>query len=356
MGQRDMIVIGASAGGVEILKTLVQGLPADLPAAIFVVLHITAGGVGALARILDRTGPLRARRATDGEPIVPGQIYVAPPDHHILVKEGHVHVTRGPKENRVRPAIDPLFRSAAIAYGSRVIGVILTGMLDDGTAGLLAVKSCGGVAIVQDPEDALFPGMPSSAIHFVDVDYKVPAAQIPALLVKLVQQKLETESNSTKHNVPQQLVTEEEIAEQKVESYDIQNHMNAKPSILSCPECGGTLWEYQDHQLMRYRCHVGHAFTARALAEEQEETLDRALWVAIRVLENRAALNHRMAEDARQRGLRRLARDCEERVQESEENATVLRDLLFHGRMDGPVDMEEAVQMDAVPSENSEPT
>jgi two-component system chemotaxis response regulator CheB len=177
MAGHDIIVIGASVGGVETLTQLVAHLPEDLPAAVFVVLHISPDAPSVLGRILSRSGPLPARAAQDDEPIQHGRIYVAPPDHHMLVKQGYVSVVRGPKENRPRPAIDPLFRSAAAAYRSRVIGVVLTGLLDDGTAGMLAVKRCGGTAIVQDPEEALYPDMPRSVLETMQVDYVIPVAE-----------------------------------------------------------------------------------------------------------------------------------------------------------------------------------
>src|SRR4051812_33241997 len=186
MQSHDIIVIGASAGGVETLKQLVAGLPAELPAAVFVVLHVTPNGPGYLPRILEKAGPLPVCSPKDGDGIANGRIYVAPPDHHMLVEPGRLRVVRGPKENRHRPAVDPLFRSAAWAYGPRVIGVVLSGTLDDGAAGLWAIKSCGGVAVVQDPEDALFGEMPASALACVDADHVAPLEEIPLLLAELV--------------------------------------------------------------------------------------------------------------------------------------------------------------------------
>lgn len=189
MAKHDIITIGASAGGVEAILELTPQLPADLPAALFVVIHISSQSDHVLPRLLDRRSNLRAASAVDGEPVEHGRIYIAPPDHHLLVKQEHVRVVRGPQENRHRPAVDPLFRSAAVAYGPRVIGVILSGSLDDGTAGLRAIKRCGGTAVVQDPDDALFPGMPRSAIGHVQVDYRLPLAEFAPLLTKLVHEE-----------------------------------------------------------------------------------------------------------------------------------------------------------------------
>ena len=185
MSKHDIIVVGTSAGGVEALVRLVHDLPADLPAIVFIVIHVPARGQSRLPEILSRSGPLEAIHPTDGLLVSPGHIYVAPPDHHMLVEQGHVRVVRGPKENRHRPAIDPLLRSAALVYGPQVVGVILTGALDDGTAGLLAIKQRGGVAVVQDPREALYAGMPQNALANVSVDYCVPLADMGSLLTRL---------------------------------------------------------------------------------------------------------------------------------------------------------------------------
>lgn len=201
MATRDIIVVGASAGGVEALSQLARGLPEDLSISMFVVLHMPAGGVSALAHILDRAGPLSSSQARDGESIATGHIYVAPPDHHLLVRRGHVALVRGPRVNSHRPAVDPLFRSAARAYGPRVVGVVLSGALDDGTAGLLAVKMRGGVAVVQSPDDALFSGMPSSALDIVEVDHCVPVAEIPPLLSSLARQQIDETRRTLRSSV-----------------------------------------------------------------------------------------------------------------------------------------------------------
>src|SRR5262247_467324 len=188
MQGHDVIVIGASVGGVEALSNLVAQLPEDLPATVFVVLHVSATATGRLAQVLNRAGPLPATTVQDCDSFEPGHIYVAPPDHHLLVKQGCLRVTRGLRENRVRPAIDPLFRSAAVAYGARVVGVVLTGLQNDGTSGLLAIKRCGGIAIVQDPTDALYPDMPLSALDHVEVDYCLPVMKMGTVLYRLSQE------------------------------------------------------------------------------------------------------------------------------------------------------------------------
>jgi two-component system, chemotaxis family, protein-glutamate methylesterase/glutaminase len=190
MAGRDIIVIGASAGGVEVLSELCKNLPPELPAAVFIVWHMPATSTGIFPRMLERTSALPVENAVDGEPLVPGRIYTAPPDHHLLLEDGRVRLTHGPKENRFRPAVDPLFRSAAYSYGPRVIGLVLSGALDDGTSGLWMIKDRGGVAMVQDPVDALVPDMPRNALHNVEVDYVVPVSEMPALLMQLTSEPL----------------------------------------------------------------------------------------------------------------------------------------------------------------------
>src|SRR5947199_4217672 len=186
MPRRDIVVIGASAGGIEALGGLVRHLPADLGAAVLVVLHLAPEHKSVLPRILSSAGPMPAKHAHNGEALVPNCIYVARPDHHLLLHESHIRVIRGPRENGHRPAIDPLFRTAAYTYGPRVIGVVLTGRLDDGTSGLQAVKECGGLAIVQDPADAEHPSMPRSALRSVKVDRTAPLGELGKAIMELL--------------------------------------------------------------------------------------------------------------------------------------------------------------------------
>jgi len=265
----DIIVVGASAGGVEALITLVQKLPANFPAALFVVVHFPAQSPSVLPRILNRAGPLPAAHARHEEVIQPGRIYVAVPDHHLLLHSGVVHVVRGPKENHCRPAIDPLFRSAAVAYGPRVIGVILSGSLGDGTAGLLTVKQRGGVAIVQDPVDALFPEMPRTALEYINADYVLPTAEIAPMLVRLAHEPVaEILSQIVSNNDKLEIA----LAEANMATIENEGRPSA-PSVYACPDCGGTLWELQDGDLLRFRCRTGHAFSAESLLSVQAEAL-----------------------------------------------------------------------------------
>jgi two-component system chemotaxis response regulator CheB len=249
MPGRDVVVVGGSAGGVEAMARLVAGLPADFPGALFFVLHLPAQASSALPTILARHGPLPAHHAVDGERVEPGQIYVAPPDHHLIVDRGVVRLGRGPRENRHRPSIDVLFRSAARAYGPRVVGVVLSGTLDDGTAGLATIKRLGGAAIVQDPEDALMPSMPMSALEHVEPEHTAAAADIPALLARLAAEPLPERGAPT---VPDELEKESEIAE--LDPAALEGQRPGRPATFGCPDCGGTLWELEESGLMRFRC------------------------------------------------------------------------------------------------------
>jgi two-component system chemotaxis response regulator CheB len=322
MPNHDIIVMGASAGGVEALLKLVPQLRHDLPAAVFVVLHTTPRGPGLLAHMLDRAGPLKAVLAEDHAPIQHGTIYVAPPDYHLLVHRDYMRIERGPRENRVRPAIDPLFRSAAVAYGSRVIGVLLTGLLDDGTAGLLAVKRCGGVAVVQHPDDAVYKDMPSSALSHVEVDDCLPLANMGKRLNQLVH-----EPAGEPIKAPEDIVIEVEMAEH-MESAIRREPKRGTPVPYGCPSCGGPLWEWSHDGLQRYRCHVGHAFTQRALIEDQDEAFERALWVALRTLEERTNMLMSLAQNERDKSRHQSAAAYETQASESRTHVQTLRGLL----------------------------
>lgn len=323
MHRRDTVVIGASAGGVDALQRLVKQFSPGFRAAVFVVLHTSSDSPGLLPPILDRAGILTAKFPKDGEKIETGTIYIAPPNQHLLVKKGYIRLSRGPRENRSRPAIDPLFRSAAAAYSSRVIGVILTGWLDDGAAGLAAVKQCGGVAIVQDPEDAAFPDMPKSALDLTDADYVCPLAEMGRVLESVVAEKAKAESSA----VPPDIIREAEIAESIMS--DITKEEKIGELVpFGCPECGGPLWQMETDKSRRFRCHVGHGYTARTLIAEQDESIERAVWAAMRAMEERANIGATMARDEKRRGRQRSAKLYQERAEESKKNAAILRRLL----------------------------
>jgi two-component system chemotaxis response regulator CheB len=319
-----VIAIGASAGGVEALRALVAGLPPDLPAAVLVVLHIPTRAPSALPGILDRAGPLPAVPARHGAPILPGMIYVAPADHHLLISDGRLNLSVGPLENGHRPAIDPLFRSAAVAYGAGVIGVVLSGSRDDGTFGLTEIVKRGGQAVVQDPEEALHRSMPATALEHVGSAHVLPAAKIGVLLGELVREHL---PEIAQLDPSSQLLAENEIAALGVPTTTDAMH-SAQPSEFSCPNCQGVLFELDGEPAPRYRCRVGHAWSSASLAEEHTGAVEHALWVALRTLEESAAINHRLAEVAGRRERRRAAAVYQHRYESSKTEAARLREML----------------------------
>jgi two-component system chemotaxis response regulator CheB len=291
---RNIVVIGCSAGGLEALDELFGQLPSDLPASFLAVQHLAPEGSGeALVRTLARHKSFACRLAADGEAFKPGRLYIAPPDYHLLLKRTRLLVTKGARENRYRPAIDPLFRSAAVTHGPRVIGVILSGLLDDGTAGLAAVKRCGGVALVQDPDTAAYPQMPRSALANVTVDHRVPLAQMGPLLERLIR-----ESPGKAGRVPAGDRVEAEIAERVLSDVGQVNGLGSQVPY-NCPNCGGVLWQVRHQKRPRYRCHTGHSFTATALLSSQAEKIEETLWVSLRMLEERKNLLNTMAQTER---------------------------------------------------------
>jgi two-component system chemotaxis response regulator CheB len=321
--RRDVIVIGASAGGVEALRSVVAALPADLPATVLVVLHVPAYGGSVLPAILKRSGPLPARHPADGERLATSEILVAPPDHHLVIDESRVRLTRGPRENGHRPAIDVLFRSAARAAGARVIGVVLSGVLDDGTAGLSAITARGGMAVVQDPKDAIYPSMPLNAIEHVAVEHVAPADQLGHLLAEICKEEFPDLERPT----PKLMEIETDVALMDEQAMN-QDDRPGRPSGFSCPDCNGVLWEIHDGDLVRYRCRVGHAWSSESLFGEQAQQLEAALWMALRGLEEKAALARTMGERAHERNSPLTAARFDEQAEESSRAASLIRSML----------------------------
>jgi two-component system, chemotaxis family, protein-glutamate methylesterase/glutaminase len=330
---RGIVTVGASAGGVEALTRLIRELPADLPAALFVVLHIPPTAPSMLPLILNRHSRLRAHHAKDGELIEAGMVYVAPPDRHLLVKRGHVRLSRGPRENGSRPSVDPLFRSAAISYGPRVIGVVLSGNLGDGTAGLAAIKARGGIAVVQDPEDAIYPGMPRSAVEHVDVDHVVPLAELPELLVRLVSEEAPVTAEAAMSGHEDE---DMEFEERTTELDPGAIHSLPRPGVPSgfaCPDCGGALFTLVDDDTLHFRCRVGHAWSPDGLLAEQAETLESALWTALRALEESAALSTQLADRMRRRGQTAAVARFQTRASAAQRQAELIRGVLAAGKL-----------------------
>lgn len=323
---RDLIVIGASAGGIEALQSLLGALPPDIPAAVLVVLHTSGRSGSLLPQIMQRATRLKASHPEDKTPVEHGHVYIAPPDYHMLVQVNRIRVLQGPRENLHRPAIDPLFRSAAVCAGRRVIGVVLTGMLDDGTSGLMVIRAHGGVAIVQDPQTAMFSAMPRNALDQVPDARVLPLDEIAAELVRLAGEKLPEQADPGGHRSS---LEEKETRLLELEMPQMENEKRpGQPSAFACPDCGGVLWELEENGFLRFRCRVGHAFTARHLSAEQRQAIETALWSALRALEESAGLYGRLAERATSSQHGKAAERYQERADNTEQNARVLREFL----------------------------
>ena len=325
--QRNIIVIGSSAGGVKALLAFVKNLPADFQASIFIVQHIAPHTESILPEIITMLSPLEAKHPTDGEKIKPGTIYIAPPDHHMLLEDGKVMITRGPKENRFRPSIDALFRSAAYVYGPRVIGVVLSGYLDDGTSGLWSVQRFGGSAIVQDPQDAAFPDMPANSLEFVEADHIVPIDQLAALLVRLT-----TEEAPAPPKVPaddlERIEIEITIARQD-NAFEMGIIKKGELTPFTCPDCHGALTKLIEGNLIRFRCHTGHAYTISTLLAEVTESVESLMYQSMRGLEETKMLLHNMGEHFQETDQQEVADLFFKKAKEAGIQAQVVHDSIF---------------------------
>ncbi|MQW55040.1 chemotaxis protein CheB [Sinorhizobium meliloti] len=319
MSHRDVIALGGSLGAVAALKHLLGKLPANFAAAVFVVIHVGARGKDLLAEIFNAHSEIPVTTAVDGEVVERGHVYVAPADHHLLVIDGVIRLGRGPRENLARPAVDPLFRSVGLNYGPRSVAVVLTGMLNDGAAGLADLKRCGGVTVVQNPSDAVAPDMPMGALMASDVDYRAPLEGLAALLVELT-----GEEAGPPIPVPAEIRLEVDIAlGRQIGSETMLTIANPVP--ISCPACGGVLSQIKSWPPLRFRCQVGHAYTSEALAAESESAVDEALRVALRIIEERVTLSEKMAQDAHRSGFAAAAAANRRRANEGREHAETLR-------------------------------
>ena len=332
MPTKDIVVVGASAGGVEALISLVSRMPADFAGSVFVVVHVPADTASMLPQILTRKGTLVATHPKDGERIEKGRIYIAPPDFHIILDGKRIRLIRGPKEHGVRPAVDPLFRSAALEYGDRVVGIILSGNLDDGSGGIIAIKGSRGATIVQDPAEALYPGMINAAMATGCADFCLPIAEIPGKLQQLLRSGA-NEGAKTRSGRDDEV--EEESKELAIDKLEFgQLHGDDQPGVVStltCPECNGALWELTTNGTLRYRCRVGHAYAVESLLSEQKGAIEAAFWMALRALEERGAFLRRLADRAKQIGSEqsRERYTGEEKLVAS--RAKTLRDVILSG-------------------------
>lgn len=320
---KNIVAIGASSGGIGALKQIFGALGADFPAPVLVVLHIGAHE-SVLPTMFAPVSRLAVRHAQDGEPVQPGSILIAPPNRHMLVEQGRIRLSRGAKENHARPAIDPLFRSAAVAYKNRVIGLVLTGHMDDGTVGLQAVKAYGGLALIQDPADAEVPSMPTSAMNYVDIDFVLPLDDIAPTLTRLTRAPAAGAAVAGEDKV---LQMENEFA-MTGNCNEVMLDRIGKRSSMTCPECGGVMWQIQDAVPPRFRCHTGHAFTAQSLLSEQSNLTEEAVWAAVRALHEKQVLMRRLADDARKRNRDQIADDYDAGADAAEQHGESLRNLI----------------------------
>lgn len=320
MATRNIVVIGASAGGIEPLRTIIGKLPADFPATVLVVVHMSPSSRSVLPEILTRSSALRVIHARDGLRVEAGTVVVAPPDCHLLFHGERLRVSRGPRENGHRPAVDPLFRSAARWHGSRVVSVVLSGVLDDGTSGSLVVKNGGGVVIAQSPDDALYASMPASVIQTVGADHVASTEELPLLLDRLVREEIEPQERDDDMLHPD--TEDEDMLE------DPETPPSGPASTFTCPECHGALWELKDGELVRYRCRIGHAYAPESLMDHQWSHVEDALGIAYRALEESSALSKRLGERAKTQGLGEVARLYAEKQADADARAKVIRAAL----------------------------
>jgi two-component system chemotaxis response regulator CheB len=316
-----IIVVGTSAGGLDALTTFVQQLPADFPAPVLIVMHISPDATGdVLLNALNTHGKLNCKHAEHGEPVRAGQVYLAPSDHHLMIgKQGKLLVTKGAQENRSRPGIDPLFRSAAVAFGNRATGIILTGYLDDGTAGLVAIQRCGGTCIVQDPAGAQYPDMPKNALNRLKPDFCVSVTEMGSILTRLM-----LTSPGRQKAIPEDLKREAKIAERVLSDLDSVNALGEQVPF-NCPGCGGVLWKMGKGPFVRYRCHTGHGYTSASLLAAQTQKIEETMWIALRMFEERRNLLTTIARD----GTNATARSAAERAKSSQVHIDRIRAILL---------------------------
>jgi two-component system chemotaxis response regulator CheB len=320
---RAVIIAGASAGGVEALIALVRSLPRDFPHPMLVVLHVSPTGTSVLPAILNRACRLPVSPAADGEPLLGGHVYVAPPDCHLVLEDSRLRLSQAPRENGHRPAIDPTMRTAAAVYDGATIGIVLSGARDDGTAGLMAIKANGGTAIVQDPEEALYPAMPLSAIAHVTPDAVLPITAMAAWILEHTTANFPPE---TEPPMPAEDPTDDPLLAMASGNDEPPQSATGTGTRYTCPDCGGVLFERHEGNLERFQCSVGHVFSIDSLSNAQAEALESALWAAVRSLEDRAALLQRLAVKGRANEQMRSAGIFERQAAEALERARTIRE------------------------------
>jgi len=336
----DIIVVGVSSGGLKVLTSIARELPPDLAAAVCIVQHLPPSRDSLLPQILNDVSALPAAHPSDGDPIRTGHLYVAPPDYHMLLSKGRIRIVRGPQENRFRPSIDVLFRSAARTFGPRVVGVVLTGALDDGTVGLQAIAKRGGITAVQDPAEAEYPSMPRSALRFARPDYTLHLSEIPDFLVRMSKEPAPAEKDFPPLR---EMDIEARIAEQEMSGHHVMNTMSAigSDTPYTCPTCGGNVWQIGSGDPVRFRCHTGHAFTIDSLLEAQDETLEQGLYSALRLIQEKASIYDGLANRFDQQGSGATADKYRARIDELERQGVAIRKLLASGIATRPQNIDD---------------
>jgi two-component system, chemotaxis family, protein-glutamate methylesterase/glutaminase len=335
--QHVIVVIGGSAGSLEPLRMILGGLPPDFTGSVFVVVHLSPEFPSMLDELASRWGPLPASFPPDYEAILPRRIYLAPPDRHLLIEQGRIRLDRGPRENRHRPAIDPLFRSAARVYGSRVVGILLSGLRDDGSAGLYAVKQRGGIAVVQDPEDAVWREMPDRALKYARPQFVLQPRDIASKIVELATGEELQPAMSKESHLPNGSPVPDRGDENLHNAYHDEGE--GTPSVFACPECHGVLWELKDGNLIRFRCRVGHAYGTESLSDELTQASESALWAAMRALEEKAAMHRRMAGTLAGDSI--LAKRFREESADDDANAHTIREMIFRRDVESEIDAQQ---------------
>jgi two-component system chemotaxis response regulator CheB len=327
-----VIALGASLGGIDLLQRLLAHFDASLPAAVLIVLHVSPNRRSHLSQILEATSVLPVTQAIQGERLQTGHVYVAPPDYHMLVRDGRIELDRGARENRMRPAIDPLFRTAARAYGRNLAAVVLSGMQGDGTVGLMAVKAQGGLTIVQDPEESLYRSMPDRAIRYADIDHVAPLREIAALLIAFAHERAASAQQSTGQGAgapdPHAERTHADMREQT------EGKRTGEVSVYACPDCGGALWELDDGGALSYACHVGHAYSPETLLLLKSEAVETALWSAVRTMVERVTIVRQLARRLRESGTEDEATLLEEQANAEEHDIRIIRNFIVQAAPD----------------------
>ena len=319
---KRVFVLGASAGGRKILTTVLEAIPRTIEAAFLIVVHGSSEIASIYPKVLSQKIALKVEEAQNELKINSGTVYIAKPNHHLFVEKGEIFLSNGPRENRFRPSIDVLFRSAAVAYGNTCVGILLTGRLNDGTAGLEAIKKCGGLALIQNPATAEYSDMPSNAAQTVEIDYVVNVEDLGNVIQKIMDEKLPENKK-----LPASVVRENTIATKISSEIALEDNLGHQVPI-SCSSCGGPLWKIEDSKVNRYRCHVGHAFTEEALLESQNDALEEALWVAMRTLEEKKMLLVRVKKDYNSKGIKAMAATHSEQIKEVQQQISTLRKVL----------------------------